>query len=395
VKLTFVVQRYGHPIVGGTEAHARSMAQLLARRHAVDVMTTCALDYRDWKNHFPEGPARENDIPVVRFPVERPRSEREFALYSDIVFREAHSAADEREWVIRNGPYAPALIRALQERRDTDLFLFYSYRYYHTFFGLPRVADRAVLVPTAEDDPAVHLSIFRDLFRSPRGLLYLTPEERDLVQSVSENASIPSAVIGVGVELHRRSERVDVRFQHRLPPSFLLYVGRVDANKGVDRLLAYFKRAHADWPDTPTLVLAGPLALEIPEHSKIRYLGEVSDEEKYALIEACELLILPSPFESLSITILEAWAMKRPVLVNANARALEGQCLRSGGGLFYRGDAEFGAALRWLMERPEVRGKLGDAGYRYVGQEYDERVVEKRTEELLERALAASRSHSK
>jgi glycosyltransferase involved in cell wall biosynthesis len=169
----------------------------------------------------------------------------------------------------------------------------------------------------------------------------------------------------------------------------------VDANKGVDRLLAYFKRAHADWPDTPTLVLAGPLALEIPEHSKIRYLGEVSDEEKYALIEACELLILPSPFESLSITILEAWAMKRPVLVNANARALEGQCLRSGGGLFYRGDAEFGAALRWLMERPEVRGKLGDAGYRYVGQEYDERVVEKRTEELLERALAASRSHSK
>jgi glycosyltransferase involved in cell wall biosynthesis len=367
------------------------MAERLARRHTVDVMTTCALDYRDWRNHFPEGPTRENGVPVVRFPVERPRSEREFALYSDIVFREAHSAEDERQWVVRNGPYAPALIRALEARSDTDLFVFYSYRYYHTYFGLPRVADRAILVPTAEDDPAVHLSIFRDLFRSPRGLLYLTPEERELVQSVSGNESIASAVVGAAVEITPRSERVEVRLELGLPPSFLLYVGRVDANKGVDRLLAYFQRAHAEWPDIPTLVLAGPLALDIPEHSKIRYLGEISDAQKQALIDACELLVMPSPFESLSIAVLEAWALKRPVLVNAKARALEGQCLRSGGGLFYRGDAEFGAALRWLMERPEVRRQLGEAGYRYVRGEYDGSVVERRTEDLLERARRATR----
>lgn len=143
---------------------------------------------------------------------------------------------------------------------------------------------------------------------------------------------------------------------------------------------------NADWPEFPTLVLAGPVALDIRAHPKIRYLGEISDEDKNALIDACELLVLPSPFESLSITVLEAWAMGRPVLVNAKARPLEGQCLRSGGGLFYNGDAEFGAALRWLMERPDMRRRLGEAGYRYVRQEYDGDVVERRTEELLERA---------
>ena len=214
MNLTFVVQRYGHAISGGAEAHARWMAERLARRHRVDVMTTCALDYRDWKNHFPEGPTEENGIPVTRYPVERARSEREFALYSDIVFRDAHTAVDEHEWVVRNGPYTPALVRALRKKPDTDRFLFYSYRYYHTYYGLPKVASRAILIPTAEEDPAVHLSIFKDLFRAPRGLLYLTSEERDLVQSVSDNASIPSAVIGVGVEPPADWERIDVRARY-------------------------------------------------------------------------------------------------------------------------------------------------------------------------------------
>lgn len=243
MNLTFVVQRYGNAISGGAEAHARWMAERLARRHRVDVMTTCALDYRAWTNHFPEGLTEENGIPVNRYPVERARSEREFALYSDIVFRDAHTPGDEREWVVRNGPYTPALVRALREKSDIDRFLFYSYRYYHTFYGLPEVADRAILIPTAEEDPAVHLSIFKELFRAPRGLLYLTPEERDLVQSVSDNASIPSAVIGIGVEQPTGGERFDVRALYDLPADFLLYVGRVDANKGVDRLIAYFRRA--------------------------------------------------------------------------------------------------------------------------------------------------------
>ena len=87
-----------------------------------------------------------------------------------------------------NGPFAPALVRALPGLRDVDLFVFYSYRYYQTFFGLPPVADRAVLVPTAEEDPAIELPVFHALLRQPRGILYLTPEERSLVHTASGNA---------------------------------------------------------------------------------------------------------------------------------------------------------------------------------------------------------------
>jgi glycosyltransferase involved in cell wall biosynthesis len=391
MKLTFVIQRYGEDAAGGAETHARWLAERLSARHTVDVMTTCAVDYRDWGNHYPEGETTENGIRVTRFPVSRRRSERDFALYSDIVFREAHSMDDEQEWVAHNGPRVPALVRALSSRKDTDLFVFYSYRYYHTYFGLPAVADRAVLVPTAEDDPAIRLSIFRDLFRAPRGLLYLTPEERELVQSVSANDEIPSEIIGVGIHVPEGRERIDPRTRYGLPGSYLLYVGRVDPNKGVDRLLSYYRRAHRDWPELPPLVLAGPSTLDVPVHPKIHQLGQVSTDEKFALIENADLLIMPSPFESLSITVLEAWALGRPVLVNARAPVLEGQCLRSGGGLFYDGDAEFGAALRWLMERPEMRRRLGEAGRRYVREEYEGGVVEERTEALLGRVLSVAR----
>jgi glycosyltransferase involved in cell wall biosynthesis len=75
--------------------------------------------------------------------------------------------------------------------------------------------------------------------------------------------------------------------------------------------------------------------------------------------------------------------MGRPVLVNAACRVLEGQCVRSGGGLFYRGYSEFAEALRMLAGDPALRASLGAAGRAYVRREYDWDVVEGRMEEFL------------
>ena len=134
-------------------------------------------------------------------------------------------------------------------------------------------------------------------------------------------------------------------------------------------------------------MLVGRPALPIPEHPGIRHLGFVSEEEKFALVAACDVLLMPSRYESLSVIVLEAWAMGRPVLVNSACRVLEGQCVRSGGGLFYRGYAEFAAALRLLGADPGLRARLGAAGRDYVRREYDWDVVESRTNRFLE-ALA-------
>jgi len=383
MRLCFVIQRYGLEVAGGSELHCRWLAGRLARRHEVEVATTCALDYLEWRDHYPPGPDRVDGIPVTRHPVARPRSERRFALVSDLVFHEEHSLADEREWVVENGPFSPELVRSLPRRRDVDLFVFYSYRYYQTFFGLPPVAARAVLVPTAEEDPAIELPVFASLFRAPRGILYLTPEERSLVQGVSGNAGVPDVVVGSGINVAPGWEAVDVGARFGLPPRYVLYVGRIDRNKGADRLFSYYKRLHAEWPESPPLVLVGKPALEIPVHPKILHLGFVSEAEKFALLAGCEVLVMPSAYESLSVVVLEAWAMGRPVLVNSACRVLEGQCVRSGGGLFYRGYSEFAAALRMLAGDAGLRAALGAAGKAYVRREYDWDVVEDRTSRFL------------
>ena len=385
MNLCFVIQRYGLESPGGAETHCRWLATRLSRRHRVEIVTTCALNYTDWRNHYPAGAGEVEGIKVTRFPVDRPRSERAFALYSDIVFRDHHTTADEEEWVDQNGPFAPALVQALPALRHVDLFLFYSYRYYTTFRGLPAVADRAVLVPTAEDDRAVRLPIFGPLFRRPRGLVYLTPEEQALVESVGGNGHVPSVVVGRGVDVSAAWRGVDVRARFGLADPYVVYVGRIDRNKGVDRLLEYHRLLEQEWPEAPTLVLAGTPNFAIPARAKVRHLGVVADAEKHALVAGAKVLVMPSAYESLSLSVLEAWALGRPVLVNAECRVLEGQCVRSNGGLFYRGYAEFAPALRMLVERPDLQEGLGAAGRAYVGREYDWDIVERRTETFLER----------
>ncbi|HET7746814.1 MAG TPA: glycosyltransferase family 4 protein [Vicinamibacteria bacterium] len=388
LRLAFVIQRYGLEVAGGSELHCRWLAGRLARRHDVQVLTTCALDYLEWRNHFPPGPDTVEGIRVTRFPVRRTRDEERFALVSDLVFNEDHTVADERAWVEENGPYCPDLVKALPGLRDVDLFVFYSYRYYQSFFGVPAVPGRAVLVPTAEEDPAIELPAFAELFRAPRGLVYLTPEEKALVEAVSGNGDRPSVIVGSGVNVPTGWAQADLS-RFGLPPRFLLYAGRIDRNKGADRLFTYYARLLEAWPEVPPLVLVGTKALDVPEHPKVRHLGYVSEEEKFALLARAEVLIMPSAYESLSVIVLEAWAMGRPVLVNAACRVLEGQCVRSGGGLFYRGYAEFSDALRRLVEDAALRRALGEAGRAYVEAEYDWSVVESRTSRFLEALVPA------
>jgi glycosyltransferase involved in cell wall biosynthesis len=389
LRLAFVIQRYGLEVGGGAELHCRWLAGRLAARHQVRVVTTTALDYLEWKNHYAAGDTVVDGLPVARHRVERPRSTSRFAALSLTVFGGDHTRGDEIEWVEENGPFAPGLVRALPDLRDVDLFVFYCYRYYQTFFGLPEVADRAVLVPTAEEDPAIELPVFHALLRRPRGILYLTPEERSLVHTAAGNAAVPSEVIGSGVNIPSGHPAVDVRARFGIDGPFLLYAGRIDRNKGADRLFTDYERLRAEWPDVPPLVLIGTAALPIPDHPKIRHLGFVSEDEKFALIRACDVLLMPSPYESLSVVVLEAWAMGRPVLVNAACRVLEGQCIRSGGGLFYRGHSEFAAALRRLATDAPLRAALGAAGQAYVRAEYDWTVVERRTEDFLAGLLAS------
>jgi glycosyltransferase involved in cell wall biosynthesis len=391
VKLAFVVQRFGADIAGGSEAHCRELARRLVGRHEITVLTSCARDYVTWQNEYPAGSSIDDGVRVLRFPVERPRHLHDFTSLSDEVFEGGASHERQVAWFRENGPQVPELLEYLRTHGKTfDLVLFWTFRYYPSFFGVPLVSDRAVLVPTAEEDQAIWLDVLQDYFSLPSGYLFLTPEEKTLVSSRAGRLLQPSAVIGAGVEPAGPAPSRDLLQAHHIPDDYILYLGRVDRNKGCDTLLEYFQE-YVSTSTSTTLVLAGPVKLQIPEHDKIRALGYVSDELRAALLTHARLLVVPSPYESLGIALLEAWNHGVPALVNGRCKVLKEQVRRANGGLYYWSYNEFSEALDYLRSHPEDRRTLGAQGLQFVEQEYRWRTVLPRVEALL-RAIVTSRA---
>jgi glycosyltransferase involved in cell wall biosynthesis len=174
-----------------------------------------------------------------------------------------------------------------------------------------------------------------------------------------------------------------------VPQNFILYLGRIDRNKGCHTLFDHFERHLAHGGVDTTLVLAGPIVLQVPAHPRIRALGFVGDEVRDALLDAAKVMVVPSPYESLSIALLEGWNHGLPALVNADCGVLQGQVRRANGGLHYTSAEEFSAALTWLLTKVDAARAMGRQGLAYVDREYRWPIVVERVEALL--AQVASR----
>ena len=203
LKLAFVVQRYGVEIAGGAEYHCRLIAELLRDHGDVDVFTTCALDYVEWKNHYPEGETLLNGVRVRRFRVEQPRDILRFARLSERIQSEGHSAEDEEAWMDAQGPYSPALrdyVAKVADEGRYDALIFFSYRYWTTCRTLKPSRTPSILAPTAEDDGLYRLGLFRPLFDAATQFAFNSVEERHMLETSVERA-LPGEIVGVGSAL--------------------------------------------------------------------------------------------------------------------------------------------------------------------------------------------------
>ena len=202
MKVAFIIQRYGAEVLGGSEQLCRLVAERLAATHDVDVLTTCARDYVTWKNEYPEGADRIKGVTVRRFSTARTRDLDAFNRYSDWIYNQAHTREDEIEWLKQQGPWSPSLIEYLKRHQQQyDVLIFFTYLYAPTVLGLDVAPARSILVPTAHDEPAIRLEIFKDVFTKPAALLYLTESERRFVHRQFPDRPLLEDVVGVGVDL--------------------------------------------------------------------------------------------------------------------------------------------------------------------------------------------------
>ena len=401
MKIAFIVQRYGAEILGGSEYHCRLIAERLAPKHQVEVLTTCAQDYVSWKNEYPEGTDRIRGVTVRRFANARMRDIQAFNRYSEWIFTSPRSRDDEMEWLRQQGPWCPALLEYLERNQQQyDVLIFFTYLYAPTVLGIRIAPHKSILVPTAHDEPAIHLGIYRELFEAPAGIAYNTDVERRFLTEHFSIRAVEEETVGCGVDLphghaaareeepgetpeqepddserplhwrpHLAGRGVLFRRRHRLHGPIALYGGRIDPGKGCEELIEYFSSYVQDGGDAQ-LVLMGVKLMPLPEDPFIRFAGRLSDDERLQALEAATVVVVPSPYESLSLLALEAFAVGSPILANARSDVLVDHCVKSNAGLYYADRDEFVEALKLLMGDPRLRHAMGRNGRQYVRAKY-------------------------
>lgn len=384
-RIAVIVQRYGEEVSGGAELHARWLAEHLLTLADVEVLTTCALDYTTWANHYPPGESCINGVPVHRYPVDRPRNWPQSQKRTFELIHSKHSLLDELEWIKEQGPISTPLLNAIAAARDQyDVFLFFTYLYATTFFGLPLVSDKAILVPTAHDEPYLKLALFRPTFNLPQVIVYNTEAERQMVNTVMRNNDPAQIVAGVGINVPEEAAGQRFRRQFGIEEPFVLYVGRVDRAKNIPELLAFFTQFKHDNGQPLKLVLIGRENIPLPKHPDIIHLGFQPEQVKFDAIAAAEVVIVPSLYESLSMIALEAWWMEKPVIVNGRCEIMKQQCRHSNGGLYYQVYDEFEVILKKLLADAALRKKLGRQGHRFVAHNYHWDVIMAKYKAVIE-----------
>lgn len=389
MRIAVVVQRFGEGILGGAETHAGLMARLLAREHEVEVLTTTAREYHEWRDELPEGRTEEGGLVVRRFRVEQGRLAAWHA--SSRLLHEGFEAADfarlpaasraafaarvrawpdalQEEFVRGQGPIAPGLVRHLREARY-DRVLFVTYLYPTTYDGLAAVEPgRASVVPTLHDEPPAYLPVFGRRLGRAR-LLCSTESEIALVRRLHPDGPTDVRLLGYGIDLPAVRGEDSYGIPREQAP-YLLYAGRIDTQKGIPDLLEWYRALRETCARPPRLVLVGESALPLPRLPGLEPMGFVEETRKLDLMRGALALVHPSPYESLGIVLLEAMACGTPVLVRSACDVMVEHCRRGGGGLWVGDAEEFCAAVTRLLDAPATCRALGRSGRAFVAREY-------------------------
>lgn len=164
---------------------------------------------------------------------------------------------------------------------------------------------------------------------------------------------------------------------HGVEGDYILFLSRIDIyTKGIDTLIKAFNYISHDFPDL-RLVLAG---YEFDNFKKvfslcpsgliqrIEHAGFVSGIDKFRLLSGSRVFILPSRHESSPISILEAAACGRPVIVS-DIKELSFVEKNRFGLSFSSGSAEdLANKLRLLLNDKEKRTEMGMHGRTYASQ---------------------------
>lgn len=172
------------------------------------------------------------------------------------------------------------------------------------------------------------------VLRDAQAVFFTTGIERDLAETSFRPNKWNSVVIPYGItdlgESPEESARQIEKFYALVPAlrgrNYLLFLGRIHEKKGCDLLLEAYGRLASTCPDVD-LVIAGPdhagLQAKLKAQAKrlniggrVHWPGMIRGDLKWGALRACEAFVLPSHQENFGISVVEALAARRPVLIS-------------------------------------------------------------------------------
>lgn len=385
-KIAIINQRYGMEVNGGSELYSRQIAERLALKYEVEVLTSCALEYERWANHYREGEETINRVTVRRFRTEHERKQARFsALDREMHINKNVTEEQSEHWIDEMGPYCPSLVEYIRMHKDEyRVFVVVTYLYYTAVRSIPEIAEKAIFIPTAHKEPYINFKMYRKIFEMPRAYIFLTDEERELVMAKFDIENKPYDVMGVGIDVPENIDGNIFKKKYGLD-EYLIYVGRIDLGKECPRMFEYFMEYKKRNKNSLKLVLMGKAVIDIPQHPDIINLGFVSDEDKFNGIKGAKALLLPSKYESLSISVLEAMRLSVPVVVNGRCDVLKGHCIKSNGGLYYNNYFEFEGAVNYLLSHSDSYEKMQENAVHYVNTYFNWKTIMEKFDRMIER----------
>ncbi len=171
----------------------------------------------------------------------------------------------------------------------------------------------------------------------------------------------------------------------------IVFVGRQFERKGGPVLVEAWRRSVADRADL-LLVTQEP----IPAEPGITVVDDLrpGEDRLWTLLAGSALLAFPSTIDQAPNAVIEAMAAGLPVITVANAAMAE-MVVHDETGLHVPGDDvdALGAALTTLVDRPDLRARMGAAGRRRFEAHYDARASTDALIDVLRRSIDGTGGH--
>jgi glycosyltransferase involved in cell wall biosynthesis len=161
---------------------------------------------------------------------------------------------------------------------------------------------------------------------------------------------------------------------------YLAAAGRLVRMKGFQQLIPIMKLL----PEVDLRIAgAGPYENELRRLAEglpnVQFEGLLGGRDLSRLFQGARAVVVPSLFpETFGYVVLEAFAVRTPVVVHEGGGALYETGVLSGGGLGYRTEAELLIALRRIIHDSALRTELAERGYsKWVGDWSEEAHLER------------------